>query len=129
LRTKLLPKLAATTILAILPSYLTELVTEHYFLTSSPAFGAWSGDRMEISREYTRINGNQNKGPWGAGKPAAKDARVESRSESATANSRAMEAHSMRIDGSAAISAMACSWERLYKSSNGRAVRAGRERC
>ena len=35
-------------LLAAVPSYLVERVTEFYFLTSNPAFFAWSGDRTPI---------------------------------------------------------------------------------
>jgi hypothetical protein len=46
------PKLAArpavAALLAILPCYLIERITEYYFLTSSPAFGFWSGDRIDF---------------------------------------------------------------------------------
>src|SRR5437867_7656323 len=41
-------RLGVATLLAAVPSYLVERVTEFYFLTSNPAFFAWSGDRTPI---------------------------------------------------------------------------------
>ncbi len=38
----------AAVALAITPSYLVERITEYYFLTSSPAFGNWSGNRWGL---------------------------------------------------------------------------------
>jgi len=41
-------KLCAAVLLAVVPSYLVERVTEYEFLTSSPAFFTWSGMRTEL---------------------------------------------------------------------------------
>jgi hypothetical protein len=41
-------KVAAAALIAVVPSYLVERVTEYYFLTSNPVFFVWSGDRAPL---------------------------------------------------------------------------------
>jgi hypothetical protein len=45
---KLGGKLLAIAILAVVPSYLVERITDYYFLSSDPLFFLWSGDRAPL---------------------------------------------------------------------------------